>query len=152
MVFVVQDAAINQTSDGSVNPMDLAPQGLSVWQNVALKVGGARTYPVQPLSMATNDSYITGINGNSLDLGVLYQLYRACANDKPFLRDIDFTNIQPLCFPISATKEAWDPSEEVSLSFQGRLSGVPPSNYSIVMVSFTDSIIEMTKEGQVLVT
>jgi hypothetical protein len=96
MVFVIQDTAINQTSTGVDNPMALAPLGNTAWQNVSLSVGGARKYPVQPLSMLTNTSYDPNVAGNTLDLGVAYQLYRACANESPFLNDIDFTNILPL--------------------------------------------------------
>ena len=160
-VFVIQDAQMNGISTGSDNPMCLSPPCVTTvalpkpiaWQNVSLSLGGSRQYPIQPLSMLTNASPdITQSTSSTLDLGILYQLYRACANDQPFLRDTDFTNIMPLCFPITASKDSWDAAEEVSIFFKGRLSSQTPAAYSILIVSFTDSLIEFTKEGQVIVT
>jgi hypothetical protein len=75
-------------------------------------------------------------------LGFRYELYRACANEQPFLNDIDFTNVLPLCFPIAGSKEVWNLTEDVSVSFQARLSAAPTAKYAVVMISFTDALME----------
>jgi hypothetical protein len=151
-VFVVPDAAINQTSNGETNPAQLYPGDGSVFQNVSLSVGGYRKYPIQPLSMVSNTNADPNISGSSLDLATAYELYRACANEQPFLNDIDFTNVLPLCFQIGGSKESWNLTEDVSVSFQARLSAAPTAKYAVVMISFTDALMEFTREGQVLVT
>jgi hypothetical protein len=94
MVFIVPDAAINQTSNGETNPAQLAPVSGTVLQNVSLSVGGYRKYPIQPLSMVANTNTDANISASSLDVGTAYELYRACANEQPFLNDIDFTNVR----------------------------------------------------------
>jgi hypothetical protein len=162
-VFFVQDTAMNGTSTGLDNPMYLSLPSASTaaapttanpsaWQNVSLGIGGSRRYPIQPLSMLARADQLAK-SSPSLDLSVMYQLYRACANDHPFLRDVDFTNVAPICFPIgSGSSDGWDMSEDVSVSFQARISNPTTANFSILMVSFTDSLIEFTRQGQVLVT
>jgi hypothetical protein len=105
MVFVVPDAAINQTSNGETNPAQLYPGDGAVLQNVSLSVGGYRKYPIQPLSMVSNTNADPNISGSSLDVGAAYQLYRACCNEQPFLNDIDFTNVRTtsplsMCAPL----------------------------------------------------
>jgi hypothetical protein len=57
-----------------------------------------------------------------------------------------------LCFPIAGSKEAWNLTEDVSVAFQARLSVSPTAKYAVVMISFTDALMEFTREGQVLVT
>jgi hypothetical protein len=142
MVFIVPDASINQTSDGETNPAQLAPVSGTALQNVSLSVGGYRKYPIQPLSMVANTNTDPNISASSLDVGTAYELYRACANEQPFLNDIDFTNVLPLCFPISGSKEAWNLTEDVSVAFQARLSVSPTAKYAVVMISFTDALME----------
>jgi hypothetical protein len=151
MVFVVPDASINQTSNGETNPAQLYPGDGAVLQNVSLSVGGYRKYPIQPLSMVSNTNADPNISGSSLDVGTAYQLYRACANEQPFLNDVDFTNVLPLCFAIAGSKEAWNLTEDVSVAFQARLSVSPTAKYAVVMISFTDALMEFSREGQVLV-
>jgi hypothetical protein len=73
MVFLVPDAAINQTSDGTTNPAQLYPGDGAVLQNVSLSIGGYRRYPIQPLSMVANTNTDANISGSSLDVGTAYE-------------------------------------------------------------------------------
>jgi hypothetical protein len=109
MVFLVPDAAINQTSNGETNPAQLYPGDGSVLQNVSLSVGGYRKYPIQSLSLVSNNNADPNISGSSLDVGTAYELYRACANEQPFLNDIVRFKTRCAC--------DWRPSACVPLCF-----------------------------------
>lgn len=148
MVFMLkQDALLGNNANG-LNPIfgALKPVDDTHWQNARLSLGGGRFYPIQPF---TADSS-TNFPGN--DWALMYQMYRATANASPFLKDSNFDSIKPLCFQIAATKSAYDEVEETSIQFQAQLSGAQNSGMAVVMVSFTDHIIEISKEGQVMVT
>jgi hypothetical protein len=79
----------------------------------------------------------------------MFQSAHLYTSNDPHLQD--FTNVLPLCFPVAGSKEAWNLTEDVSVAFQARLSVSPTTKYAVVMISFTDALMEFTREGQVIV-
>jgi len=147
MVFAVsQKSLLSDNADGLSRPFELHLRDNTFWQNARLTIGGGRYYPIQPYSSDISTIY----PGN--DWAYLYQLYKTVANKDPFLRDTSMIDIKPLCFQIGATKTAYDEVEETSLQFTAQISDIQQQGYAVVMVSFTDHIIEISKEGQVMVT
>ena len=164
--FTMRADTLNQTIPGGgvwSPAMALAPAQNVYWNNVTLSLGGSRTYPVHPFSQSPgvftrnfpNNNWLSGgaadlsTNAGALDLAQIYEMYRTTCNPLPFLKAEDFTNIQPLCFQITHDSiDGWDEAEDVSLQFKGNFTGDPGYTYVLLLVSFTDGIIEIRATGE----
>lgn len=143
--FPVRQAAITGNSNGEQPSMVLRQQDGSVWASASLSIGGGRTYPLQPL--VTTRSTRTN---TTEDFSEMYQMYRSCCNDMPFLHSSDFSNIQPLCFQIGTrSKNGWDETEDVSIGFEGTLSAAQNDAWALILVSFTEAVAEIDHTGRV---
>jgi hypothetical protein len=155
MILAMPAALINGTGDGDVPPCVLGAPVDATWSNVTLSAGGGRTFPLRPLSITGGYQPSNPPGGpdttSTYCLGELYSMYRATLkHGDPFLSASDFTNIAPLCLQIGAQTTAWDVLEDATLQFQGTLTGVPfTSQYALMMISFTDALIEIESNGTV---
>lgn len=153
--FIVPQAAINGTSNGTISAAEMRPHGLSHFTNATLSIGGSRTYPIQPLNTIYAQGGVGGsfLNNNlgTLDFSQMYEMYRASAHTAcPFLSDTDFSNIAPLCFQIGTRSDGgWDLGEEVSIQFAANLNVNQPNPFALVLISFTDTMISFSAQGQV---
>lgn len=171
MAFVQKVDAFNQVvpaGGGWAPAAGLAPQDESYWTNAYLSMGTSRTYPVQALNQSPSTRTIInlgsggavgvfaplGIDHVNFDLSQIYAMYVATAHKYPFLKDVDFTNIQPLCFQIThESMNGWTEAEDVTLQFHGVFAGtVPAAAYVLTLVSFTDSIVEIRSTLETLVS
>lgn len=152
VAIMVPQKSINCNGDGTEALMQMSGFAFNTsLSDVSLTFGGGRGWPVQPLSTEPAVSFVAGWAGGSFDMSQMYQMYRAAANENPFLTDLDFGNVAMLVFPIGTQKDAWDTSAEVSCSFRATLKYQPGYDYAVILMSFSDTIIEFTKEGQVQV-
>jgi len=142
--FFVSQAGINGTgADGKSPLFACAPDDGTTLSNVSLSIGGARTYPVHPYQGAAN----TRFPGN---VAQLYQMYRMTANGHPFLRSQDMAALRPVCFQIGTRGHShMDSMEDVSVQFKATLSAPQAAAYCVVLVSFTDSTLELDVSGRV---
>lgn len=97
----------------------------------------------------------------SIDVAEMYQMYRQTANRYPFLNDVDFATINPLCFKIQTHKVGramFDEHEETSIQFNAQLNAPPRDaqgrliRYAVLTVGFYDSIAEIEYSGNVTTT
>jgi hypothetical protein len=147
--FLVGQQAYKGDSAGADPAFFLAPNAHTAWLQVAIQVGGGRTYPIQPVVMQTSDGAL--LPYPSLDLAEIYQMYRATCNRAPFLKASDFTNIQPICFQIGSRSDgAWDLAEDTAIAFKGTLSAAMAKDYALILVSFTDTVMSFAASGQVV--
>ena len=149
--YAISMAAVGGNATGEYNPARLIPPQFAVWQDCRLSIGGARTYPVQPLTMGVSG---TGGSFGPQCMSQLYQMYLSTCNEAPFLSSHNvFNHIQPVCFQIENKSDGFDVAEDVSVQFQGTLvpkvetdgAGVqiPIPNWALILVSFTDSVVEI---------
>lgn len=150
--FAFQDSLSGVTGTASYNlTPNTATNSGAQFKNIRLTVGGSRIYPLKALNMAPSGNQ-QGLGSSTMDFAEAYQLYRQCADkDKPFLKSSDFTNILPLCFPIGSQLAGWDSGEDGTVQFEGNLSVAPGKPWAIMLVSLTDSVIEIESTGRVLV-
>lgn len=124
------------------------------WEDVRLSIGGARTYPIQSWSgfqQNERDIIYSPWKGKARDRNIsqLYQMYQSTCNEAPFLTSADFAcMVQPLCFQLEEKHHgsSWSPGEDTSIQFSARLSGSQSERFTVMLVSFTDSIVEITKD------
>jgi hypothetical protein len=150
--FVFQGAMTGDTGYQSfqLTPNNNTNTGVQ-FKNVRLTVGGSRIYPLKALNMQASGNQ-QGLATSTMDFAEAYQLYRQCADkDKPFLKSTDFTNILPLTFPIGSQLAGWDSGEDGTVQFEGNLNAAPGLPWAILLVSLTDSVIEIESTGRVLV-
>jgi len=166
-VFVIPESDINSTNIGS-RKMNLRPGAAQsgtdpsvYWQNVRLSIGGSRTYPIQSWTGYAQNQSGSGdafgnpaIQGRDFNVSQLYQMYQTTCNDKPFLSSADFSMLmQPICFQLEERTYdgAWSPGEDTSIQFSGQFSGAFADRYNVMLVSFTDSIVEINKDLETIV-
>jgi len=124
------------------------------WEDARLSIGGARTYPIQAwsgFSQNENDVLDSPWKGQARNRNIaqLYQMYQSTCNEAPFLTSADFScMIQPLCFQLEEKHHgsSWSPGEDTSIQFSARLSAAQSDRFTVMLVSFTDSIVEITKD------
>lgn len=130
-------------------------QPTAAFQNVRLTVGGSRFYPLQAITVDKSErADPTQVDNplGTMDYALLYNLYREVADKRqPFLRSADFANIMPICFPIGSQLDAWDAGEDMTVQFQAQLSQASAVDYAIMLLSLTDSFLEIESTGRVQV-
>ena len=133
-------------ANANESPFKLFSAG--AWSNARISLGGGRTYPVQPLATFTSTRDWVP------DKSQIYEMYRSTsvASNEPFLSSDDFESLAPLCFQIGSKTDAWDAADEVSVNFTGDLSVTPAVPYTILMVSFTDSLLQISYSGHAAIT
>jgi len=74
------------------------------------------------------------------------------AQGDPFLTSSDFAHLRPLVFQIGATHTMLDEVEDTSINFQANLTGAYGADFAVILISFTDTIIEFSSKGQTMIT
>lgn len=149
-VFAIADTDIQGKNLGA-NPTKLKigenidGAGKTVhWTDARLSIGGARIYPVQAYS-----GYDQGqIFDRNFNTSQVYQMYQSTCNSAPFLSSSDFSLIMtPLCFQLEEHHlGGMSQGEDTSIQFAANLSATQKDRFSILMVSFTDAICEISQQ------
>lgn len=154
MAIPVPTKCLNGTNNGDTPLQHMRLEADYVWSNVTLSVGGARTYPVHPLTTKTgtyNDGATTWDAPGTYDLAEIYQMYRSICDGAPFLSSSQFHQIQPLCFQIGSRSDAMDFVDDVTIQFDGTISSATlgvKNSWALILIAFHNSILELDHTGE----
>lgn len=159
VAFFVRESAYNGNSNWDNPPFALAPPGVQ-WRNTRIQVGGGRFYPImqlntQPGQLGPHPSSLASL---TLTTGELYQLYLKSANSDPFLRESDFTNIQPVVFPIQEQMRAaglLNFGGDTAITFHTEFTAPPEDAvggqfaWKIILIAFSDRLLSIHADGSI---
>lgn len=147
VAYIRQSVIQNTQAD---NKMELRPEVNQCFTNAYLEIGDGRFYPVQAITMATSAA-----TASTAQFGELYEMYKSCCSVKDCgLSDGDLSNVQLLCFNTSRSGDVTnvvDIQEECNINFRATMSAAPTLAYSLMIFSWTDSVIEIDSSGSVTV-